>query len=120
MIQFRKAISILFTALVLTSVRASGSETDRVYVSFDSHDTPYQVLAGAASLEKSGAKKGQALKLSSDSQVGISLMLKSNSIYRLTLWLRTESGADNVSMQLTGRRYQYSKRDIGPGHLDKS
>lgn len=29
-------------------------------------------------------------------------MLKSNSIYRLTLWLRTESGADNVSMQLTG------------------
>ena len=55
-----------------------------------------------ATLSDNGAYKGQALKISAGTTVCFKLPLQPASTYRLTAWLRTESGADNMSMQIVG------------------
>lgn len=102
MMRYRKVIWGVSAAILFTSQVAFGGKTNETKISFDTPDVLYQVKSGRASIESDGAKKGCALKLASDSEVGIKVRLKPNSVYLFSLWMRTESGADNVSVKLTG------------------
>ena len=70
--------------------------------SFDDGNTVWMVEKGKATVTDANAYKGKALKMSSGTLVRFKLPLQPASTYRLTAWLRTESGADNMSMQVVG------------------
>ncbi len=79
-----------------------GAQTDTYRFDFDSALADVEVKQGKIEFSDKGAWKGKALKLYSDSKVFLPLHLQEGSTYRLTAWVRTESGADNVTMQLEG------------------
>ena len=70
--------------------------------SFDDGKAVWTLEEGKATVTDTGAYKGKALKMSSGTLVRFKLPLQPASTYRLTAWLRTESGADNMSMQVVG------------------
>ena len=76
--------------------------TQSVSFTFDDGKKIWDVKEGEATLSDNGAYKGQALKISAGTTVCFKLPLQPASTYRLTAWLRTESGADNMSMQIVG------------------
>lgn len=76
--------------------------TQGMSFTFDDGKKIWDVKEGKATLSDNGAYKGQALKISAGTTVCFKLPLQPASTYRLTAWLRTESGADNMSMQVVG------------------
>ena len=76
--------------------------TQGMSFTFDDGKKIWDVKEGEAILSDNGAYKGQALKISAGTTVCFKLPLQPASTYRLTAWLRTESGADNMSMQVVG------------------
>ena len=87
--------------------------------SFDDGKTVWTLEEGKATVTDTGAYKGKALKMSSGTLVRFKLPLQPASTYRLTAWLRTESGADNMSMQIVGLREEQCQSDHCPCHLDE-
>lgn len=69
---------------------------------FDNGATPWTIRSGQAEVVEQGAHKGRALRLSPKTVVDFKLRLQPSSTYRITAWMRTESGADDMTMQLTG------------------
>lgn len=90
-------------ATFLLAMNVTGMDAKDVSVTFDSPSDPYAVLSGSASIIKEGAMKGSALRLASDSKVKLKVSLEPNSVYKLSMWMRTESGADHVSMKISGK-----------------
>lgn len=73
-------------------------------ISFDFNDDSQQwsVVRGKVVLEAAGAYEGKAMKMSPDVIVRFDLPLRQSSVYRITAWMRTESGADDMTLQLEG------------------
>lgn len=67
---------------------------------FDAGLDNWTILQGNATLLREGAWKGQALRLEAATTVSHKFMLQPASTYELTAQLRTESGADNVTLQV--------------------
>ena len=80
----------------------TNQNTQEMSFTFDDGKKIWDVKEGKATLSDNGAYKGQALKISAGTTVCFKLPLQPASTYRLTAWLRTESGADNMSMQIVG------------------
>lgn len=57
-------------------------------------------VKGRVEIMEQGAYKGKAMRLSPNTTVAFSLALQPSSTYKLTVWMRTESGADDMSMQI--------------------
>ncbi|MDP2061471.1 MAG: carbohydrate binding domain-containing protein, partial [Flavobacteriaceae bacterium] len=69
----------------------------------DSSIKPWEVIGNGAVLAKSNAHSGnQALELSSGTIVQANVKLKPSSSYKLTGWLKTESGSDEVRFRVNG------------------
>lgn len=66
-----------------------------------SFDEPqnWVVKKGKAEVIEQGAYKGKALKLSPNTNLILSFPVQSASRYNLTVWMRTESGADDMTIQ---------------------
>lgn len=96
-----KIIKISLVVWLLISCSSHISQ-DCVTCSFDSEDSSLIVKEGNAVIVVAGAKQGGALQLKRGTVVQIEIPLKSSSSYRISGWLRTESGADNLSLQVTG------------------
>lgn len=69
---------------------------------FENNQVKWNELNGHAQIEKAGAYKGNALRMSPKTKVAFGLNLQPSSTYRITVWMRTESGADDMSMQTSG------------------
>ena len=68
--------------------------------SFDNNKTTWKTAKGNAVILEEGAYKGKALKMSKESIISFNLPLQPGSSYKLTAWMRTESGSDAVTMQI--------------------
>lgn len=85
---------------LLMSLAAYSQHT--ISYSFDDGDWSQSVRKGKAEVVEQGAYKGKALRMAPNTTITFELPLEPASSYRLVAWLRTESGADNMSMQITG------------------
>lgn len=74
----------------------------RIAHDFDNNMHGYSVGRGEASLQTQGAWQGQALRMRPGTVVACPVKLQEASTYELTVRMRTESGADNIHLQLTG------------------
>lgn len=88
----------LLSMLFSTSIMAQGSFN----YTFDNKETSWVIKKGGVTLLEQGAYKGNAMRLNPNTTVCFHLTLLPASIYKLTAWMRTESGADNMSMQISG------------------
>lgn len=94
----RKIKSTLFGLLLAASAMA---QNDIIYT-FDDNVTNWETVSGKAELLTQGAWKGQSMRLMPGSIVNFTLTLSPASSYELTARMRTESGADNVTLQVAG------------------
>lgn len=85
---------------LLLSVSAV-AQNDIIYT-FDDNVTNWKTVSGKAELLSQGAGKGWSMRLMPGSIVNFILELSPSSSYELTARMRTESGADNVTLQITG------------------
>jgi len=92
-----KLKTILFLLLVSTMTFAQNT----LSYTLDTESTDFEVKKGQAKTMDEGAYKGKALKLSPNTTVCFKLPIQPASSYKLTGWMRTESGADNMTMQIT-------------------
>ena len=67
---------------------------------FDSNANDWTVSKGIAQVFEQGAYKGKAMKLAPNTSVTFHLALQPASVYKLSAWMRTESGADDLTMQI--------------------
>ena len=70
-----------------------------VSYSFDDSIAGWKINKGKVELLEQGSHKGKAMKLHPNTLVSLDMDLQPASTYRLTVWMRTESGADNVTVQ---------------------
>ena len=66
---------------------------------FDNEAKDWNVKKGKVEREEQGAYQGKALKLHPNTSVSFNLSLRPSSSYRITVWMRTESGADDMTMK---------------------
>lgn len=90
----------LSIALVLVSVMAFSQNA--ISYNFDDGALNWSVKKGKAEVVEQGAYKDKALRMAPNTTIAFELPLEPASSYRLVAWMRTESGADNMSMQITG------------------
>lgn len=84
---------------LLMSLAAYSQHT--ISYSFDDGDWSRSVRKGKAEVVEQGAYKYKALRMTPNTSIAFELPLVPASFYKLVAWMRTESGADNMSMQIT-------------------
>lgn len=91
------------TLLLLCLTAATTALAQRTLsCTFDDSVSTWRTARGHAALVAQGAHSGRALRLAPHSEVAFDLTLQPASTYRLVVWMRTESGADDMTMQLEG------------------
>lgn len=70
--------------------------------SFDKETDLWKVCEGKCAITTGGGVNGNAVRLSPNTIMANEIQLLPNSVYRLEAFLKTESGADNMSVQITG------------------
>jgi alpha-L-fucosidase len=88
----------LFTLSLLISSAISAQNV--INYTFDNSNESWTVSKGKTEIIEQGAYKGKALRLSPNTSVGTKLSLQPFSTYKLTVWMRTESGADDLTMKI--------------------
>lgn len=88
--------SILFLLMSL-----SVSSQNEIRYSFDDDTRAWNVKRGKAEISEQGAYNRKALRLAPNTTVTFKFPLKPASTYKLVAWMRTESGADDMSMEIT-------------------
>ncbi|MFT3739247.1 MAG: alpha-L-fucosidase [Breznakibacter sp.] len=78
------------------------SAQSSIAYTFDSDTSDCHIKKGSIELSEQGAHKGKALKLLPNTSIVFTIKLQPASIYKITAWMRTESGADAFSVQITG------------------
>lgn len=94
----KKRAKILIYALMVTSPLIAQNVAS---YSFDKGADGFTTLKGKFEIVQQGAYKGGAMRLEPKTTVCVDVALKPSSTYRLTAWMRTESGSDELSMNLT-------------------
>ncbi|MDE3235117.1 MAG: alpha-L-fucosidase [Bacteroidota bacterium] len=71
-------------------------------ISFNFNDSTknWHVEKGHVEILENGAHKGKAMKLYDNTSVFFEMNLQPASTYKVVAWLRTESGADNITLQV--------------------
>ena len=67
---------------------------------FDDNIVEWTVRNGKVEIVEQGSYKDKSMRLQPGTQVYFDLKLQPSSTYRLTAWMRTESGADDFTMQI--------------------
>ncbi len=75
-------------------------QTEKKVISFEDTEN-YKLIKGKTEVVSDGYK-GRSMSLASESEVRFPLQLLPGSKYNVTAWLKTSSGADNVSLQVEG------------------
>ena len=75
-------------------------QTEKKAISFEDTEN-YKLIKGKTEVVSDGYK-GRSMSLASESEVRFPLQLLPGSKYNVTAWLKTSSGADNVSLQVEG------------------
>ena len=75
---------------------------ESISYTFDDGREQWETRRGRAELSAQGAWKGSSLKLAPGSLVRFRISVQPESTYELSARLRTESGADNMTLQITG------------------
>lgn len=87
----------LITFCLLLATTSLCSQTVITY-SFDENNTGHKIKKGKVEFPEAGALQGKVIKLSPNTVVSYELPLQPASIYKITAWMRTESGADDVTL----------------------
>jgi len=90
-------LKLIIFCLFITSVI---SAQNVISYNFADDSPSWNVRKGKVEVAEHEARNTKALKLSPNTQVSIDLSLQPSSSYLLSVWMRTESGADDVSMQI--------------------
>jgi alpha-L-fucosidase len=93
-------INSLKLCVCLLSISTSIIAQNITTYTFDSNANDWTVSKGIAQVFEQGAYKGKAMKLAPNTSVSFNLVLQPSSVYKLSAWMRTESGADDVTMQI--------------------
>lgn len=93
-----KKIKLCTFALLLS---ASISAQNVISYTFDNNVNNWTIKKGNVEISEQGAHKGKAMKISPNTSVAFNLSLQPSSTYKLVTWLRTESGADDFTMQIS-------------------
>jgi alpha-L-fucosidase len=93
-----KGIGIVIL-LLLTSVTVLSQ--DLILYNFDDGIHVWNTKKGKAEIVEQGAYSHKALRLVPNTTVVFELLLRPASSYKLVAWMRTESGTDDMSMQIT-------------------
>lgn len=88
----------LYTFLLLFSSGISAQHL--ISYDFDHGEKNGILKKGKVEIQEQGAYRGKALKLAPNTSVVFELPLQPGSTYRLTAWMRTESGADDFTLQI--------------------
>lgn len=91
---YSKILSCLFTLMYCNVSYAQNT----IKYTFDDTKTEWEAIKGSAETIQTGAYKGKALKIHPNSTIKLDVDLQPSSTYRLTAWMRTESGADAVTI----------------------
>lgn len=81
---------------------ASAVAQNNVTYTFDDGKIDWKIAQGKIELLTQGAWKGRSMRLDPGTVVCFKVELSPASSYELTAHMRTESGADNVTLQVTG------------------
>ena len=81
---------------------ASAVAQNNVTYTFDDGKIDWKIAQGKIELLTQGAWKGRSMRLEPGTVVSFKVELSPASSYELTARMRTESGADNVTLQITG------------------
>lgn len=94
----RRTFLSLLAGLLLLPAGAQ----ENISYTFDDGREQWETRRGRAELSAQGAWKGNSLKLAPGSLVRFRISVQPESTYELSARLRTESGADNMTLQITG------------------
>ena len=89
-------IKVVLTCLLISSVLSA----QNISYSFDNERNEWTVRNGKVEIVEQGAYEGKAMRLYPNTRVNFEINLQPSSTYRLTAWMRTESGADDFTMQI--------------------
>lgn len=89
-------------SLLLSVLAGQALAQSPIVFDFDDGKDTWLTRQGVATITEQGAYKGKALKLAPHTAVAFKLALQPSSTYRVTAWMHTESGADDMTMQLDG------------------
>ena len=92
----KKVRLLMLSLLVVTA----GSAQKLINYTFDDDIKKWEVKIGEVELSEQGAYKGKAMKLNPNTSVVFNFTIQSGSTYKITAWMRTESGADDLTMQV--------------------
>jgi alpha-L-fucosidase len=93
--QFTTIIVLLFLSALLVA-------NSPVNFNFETGHPGMKVKTGNAVTARQGQREGQQLKLQPQTSVSFDLKLQPSSTYSLIFWVRTESGADDLTLQING------------------
>lgn len=91
----KKLLSVLLLLMPITI-----SAQNDISYTFNNGTQQWNVKKGTVEIAVQGAYKGKALKLKPNTAVGFKIPVLPSSSYKLTAWMRTESGADDMTMQI--------------------
>lgn len=94
----RKTHSRFYSCLISLLLCSTSYAQNNIKYTFDDNATSWETVKGYAETEQIGAYKGKALKIHPNSCIKLKVKLMPSSTYKLTAWMRTESGADAVTI----------------------
>lgn len=95
----KKRIQNILLGLLLSATAVA--QNDIIYT-FDDNVQNWKTVNGKAELMTQGAWKGKSLRLMPGTTLRLDVALLPSSSYELAVLMRTESGADNVTLQVAG------------------
>jgi alpha-L-fucosidase len=75
---------------------------DELSITFENGDQSWKTKQGKALISSGTERQGKQLKLNPQTVISFDLNLIPSSTYKLTVWMRTESGADDISLEVNG------------------
>ncbi len=93
-----RIVCLMMLLLSVSSLMAQ----DALRVSFDDVKVSWKTVKGKVELLSQGAYQGKSMRLAPGTVVRFPLSFQSASRYVVAAYMRTESGADNMTMSVTG------------------
>lgn len=94
----KKQTKLTFVLLFISLLKVA-AQTNVSYT-FDDGAKNWRVNKGNVEVLERGAHKGKALRLLTNTAISFDVDLQHSSTYKLVVWMRTESGADDFTMQI--------------------
>lgn len=99
---------LLLTALMVAPF-SMYAQKEAIGISFEQKPKQMAIISGEASIVNSPSYERKALSMTRGTIVEIPLNLMPKSLYKVTAWLKTESGTDNVSIEMADANVSSAK-----------